>query len=458
MPANNSECNTDFAKIITFTRLYKYSLGSPKKSPSTNIKDESKEFNFPEWYVKRDCDDEIREWLLRNPAGTLFVSGYRGVGKSICVVMALCKIEGCGANSKDKMPCYTEECSNHENKDYIGIEQIRINFTTIFTLNTLALIIISKIAERLDFYVPFPEKPRTAWTNLYKTALTGWIKWFSKRDKNNLELKSKIKSFHDKLIANVEITFNIIDGVSASVPPMKVEKKSSTSQTNRHNEMSDSEIISTLNEIIKEFVFVKNNDKKRVIFLFDEIDKLKGFHSEYQHENDKIKEFEELVGKIKYILANSYATFVFIAGRETFYRWQIDKSRGNSIYSSVFDFVINVEPFLGGARRNETQEMRGREMAQKDIDDIISKYLHAKYEMKSLSLNTDIYKSFKRYLLWKSRGIPRKIIHELEYIICLESGVKEKDQHCLYFDTSHIRRIKFYSSLVKELYFWCHCG
>ncbi len=128
MTNNHSKDKSVFSEINSFKRQYQYSLGVPK-SLSNNI-ESTKMFNYPKWYVDRDCDSEIREWLTRNYSGTLLVTGYRGVGKSSCVDKALSKIE--------------ESYGAQEYRKTIQIEQIRINFTTIFTLNTLSLLIIRR--------------------------------------------------------------------------------------------------------------------------------------------------------------------------------------------------------------------------------------------------------------------------------------------------------------------------
>ncbi len=475
----NNNKHDYFSNLKEFKRIYKFKLGQPegfiKKGPSgkKNI------FFFPEWYVYRDCDIEIKEWLRRNTSGTLLVTGYRGVGKSSCVDKALCEIEGCGRDIEMNKLCDPKDCKSCGNPGEVEIETIKINFTTIFTLNSLALIIIKEIAKNLGVEINFEENSQKIFIKEQNTSL---MNCFKSDNDGFLKTITKIRKFLIKLTASIETVVNL-GGHSASVFGLSVKEGLLATQKNLFNQLTESEIVSSLNEIIQDYVnlnlFYRERDgkgnQKRVVFVFDEIDKLKGFHTEYEKEDGKIREFEELVGKIKFVLSNSNATFIFVAGRETYYRWQMDKSRGNSVYSSVFDFVIEVEPFLGSTKLKESREPEKVKLrnAQEEIKNVVTKYLKTKYEKlnKIDFMERDISKSFIRYLLWKSRGIPRKIIHELEYF--LQPDVKEKkdsihtdnattknkhtkedniNSHILFFDTPRIRKIKFYSGLVKEIY------
>jgi hypothetical protein len=444
----------------SFKNEFKVKLGTPKKYTKTfegrplpdkakDVEDTSskqkskknKEKPLP-WYEKRDCDLAIDGWLGRTAYGTLLLTGYRGVGKSSCVDGALSKITS----------------------------KIKINFTTAFTLTELSMLIVKDISEKigLDLVEGNSHKVLIKKKSIF-TQLLEYLR--SRKSKTQKELESLILKFIIQASAVVETvindgggTFSLAGNVKDISMSATLNRGATRSQKNLFYQMTESEIVFRLNEIIFKYVqLVQEIRPEKVVFIFDEIDKLKNFNSEDEKSNEKIRQFEELIEKLKYIFTNSKATYIFIAGREIYYRWQIDKSRGNSIYSSVFDHVLLVEPFLGcdrssGPTREDDDSGKGieeLERAESKIKKIIRRYLSDKYSITIENFasdeNRDVYKSFIRYLLWKSRGIPRKLLQELEYFIQPAANQPESP-HFLYFDTARIQKIKVYSGLVKELY------
>lgn len=422
----------------TFNHVFKIDLGGPSSDTEAT---ENERGHIPRWHVERDCDTDINGWLERTLSGTLLLTGYRGVGKSSCVEKALDKIY-------DK------------NKEQIELATIKINFTTMFTLATLSMLIVKQIVEKLGLEISIDSSQK-----VFFSKQNASLKKLSSSDPAKVRgLKSKIEQFLIQASARVETALNL-GGHSASFLGVSATEGVIATQKNLFNQMTESEIVLRLNDIINDYVQLIGAPGigiKRISFIFDEIDKLKGFYLEDDKDEDKIKKFEELIGKLKYVFTNSKAIYIFIAGREIYHRWQIDKSRGNSVYSSVFDHVLFVEPFLGCDNKIGKGEVKETELqrAENKIREIIKKYLLEKYptwakkhtdtEFASLE-EKDVYKSFIRYLLWKSRGIPRKILQELEYFIQPVPAASGAS-HLLYFDTDRIRKIKFYSGLVKELY------
>ncbi len=391
-----------------------------------------KQNNF-EWYVKRDCDDQVYGWLTRHNRGTLLITGYRGIGKTSCVEFALEKL-----NNEYKKQ------TNKEN----NIQVININLSKILSLKELVVLILRQIANKFNINIKYIQDD-----NCFQVEETDDFS----PNSHHLELKSSIENFLLRLNTKVEASFTASSSLGSELGgdilpditgKVKVQNSENMSHKLTYLDMPESEIVTGLNYIIQEYIKDSKNNE-RLILVFDEIDKIKGFQSNHS-EDGKMSDFEELVGHIKLILSESNATFIFVAGQETFNRWEVDKSRGSSVYSSVFDHVIDVEPFLRGRSRSICSSLQEQGVdSLEQIKDIVNKHIRYKYYIyNEYSLpNRTIIESFYKYLLWKSRGIPKRVIQELEYYICTNTS-----NTFLIIDTINIRKIKFYSILVKELY------
>jgi Cdc6-like AAA superfamily ATPase len=104
----------------------------------------------------------------------------------------------------------------------------------------------------------------------------------------------------------------------------------------------------------------------KVIFVLDEIDKLSDYEelSEVHYsdtsrtgEHDKISQINTLLGSLKNFVTTAHATFFFISGRETLDRYYSEKGSPNSLYESLFDQVFEVPSLLTdkGERHRGTQ-------------------------------------------------------------------------------------------------------
>lgn len=64
-----------------YERRVRFNLG-PTECKTVGPK-EPKEKKYPDYFIQRLCDEKIKAWLERTKRGTLLITGYRGVGKSI---------------------------------------------------------------------------------------------------------------------------------------------------------------------------------------------------------------------------------------------------------------------------------------------------------------------------------------------------------------------------------------
>jgi len=477
-----------------YERVIKFEFPKRNQTVPNNSKEDRNRVS--PYFIERACDKKVQFWLKNNTQGTLLITGYRGVGKSSSFWAAFDSLPKSSAGRKS------------EKKEPIKIE---INLTSILSLRDFSFLMVKELLAKtgrhsieydvkkcrhilktkLNFlafatkYFPLYTFVLAAYyfakhidlpfsySNLFILPLVAaigcffyWLTFIKEDSYSNDPLCKSIVRFLDRLDSSLEVTESQAHDVKFSHLTAAFSTAENVTRKNLLPKFSDSEIIEILQEIIR--IFVDDSGIGRVVFVFDEIDKLKGFKADWETQDDKISEFEELIGKIKPILTEVYAVFIFIAGRETYLRWLMDQSRGDSVYSSIFDQVIEIQPFLQGFERSKHSNITEfiTDADEKDyylgnalyVKKLVQEYLGYKYGLDTkegfLSQEKIILESFYRYLLWKSRGIPRKILQEIEnHIENSPSGSGLDSCSCsLSFNSLSIKKIMFYSSLVEELY------
>ncbi len=106
---------------------------------------------------------------------------------------------------------------------------------------------------------------------------------------------------------------------------------------------------------------------RRIIIVFDELDKLSGRDARYiSHHfpaNDRAsitsqrqELINELLGSLKNFITTAKATFIFIAGQETLDNYYSERGSANSLYESLFDHIIKVPSLLTDEFVQEEEE------------------------------------------------------------------------------------------------------
>ena len=112
--------------------------------------------------------------------------------------------------------------------------------------------------------------------------------------------------------------------------------------------------------LLKIIQVLSKSNKRKIIFIFDEIDKLS--HTEVAtdlnsqdviamtaQQNtfvDKNTKINTLLGSLKNFITTAEAIFFFISGRETLDKYYSEKGSPNSLYESLFDQVFEVPSLL----------------------------------------------------------------------------------------------------------------
>jgi serine/threonine protein kinase len=152
-----------------------------------------------------------------------------------------------------------------------------------------------------------------------------------------------------------------------------------------------------------------------LIIVLDEVDKL-------TVDEVGLATVEQLISGIKNILTMPGVHFLVVAGPDLHDRAVRDVARGNGVYESVFGWRLYV-PCVWQA-------------PDQLIADIVSEH----------DRGADGVESLVQYLRFKARGIPRRLLQELNDFV-----VWEQDRPRLRIDAKEMERVEFYARLERVL-------
>jgi serine/threonine-protein kinase len=134
----------------------------------------------------------------------------------------------------------------------------------------------------------------------------------------------------------------------------------------------------------------------KIVFVLDELDKLETAATS-SSQSTPPSALDDILASLKTIFTTSAFSFVFIAGRELRYRWLADIALGDSIYESVFAHDIYL-PCLWQEQQCLVTRSLGSRTSRQEIEDI------------------------KSYLAYVGRGIPRRILREMNQLVIWREG------------------------------------
>jgi len=157
----------------------------------------------------------------------------------------------------------------------------------------------------------------------------------------------------------------------------------------------------------------------KIVFVFDELDKLEELTTDNKHNPLVI---DQILSSLKNLFTTSGVTFVFVAGKDLHERWLDNVGKGDSVYESVFSYDKYL-PCLWA-----------------DVGSMCDPLVASLTDLTPYART--VYDEFKKYLAYKGRGIPRRIIRTFnEYVEW------DGDLPVLGFSRSMVRRIRFFSGI-----------
>lgn len=161
----------------------------------------------------------------------------------------------------------------------------------------------------------------------------------------------------------------------------------------------------------------------KIIFVFDELDKLEEFTVSAGDDRTAQKPaIDVIIGSLKNLFTTSGVSFIFVAGKDLQERWLEDVGRGDSVYESVFAYDKYL-PCLWS-----------------DVGSICDAFVDRDAGLGAYP--AQIFDAFKKYLTYRGRGIPRRIIRTFNQYVEWEDN-----QPSLRFAPRDARRVRFFAGL-----------
>ena len=166
-----------------------------------------------------------------------------------------------------------------------------------------------------------------------------------------------------------------------------------------------------------------------MVFVFDELDKLEEFAIPVRGQTSPRPVIEDMLNALKNLFTTSGISFVFVAGKDVQERWLEDLGRGDSVYESVFSYDkylpcmwADVESLCDGLVEPGLLQTPATAPPRRTFED------------------------FKKFLVYKGRGIPRRVIRGFNEYVQWVDG-----RPVLAFSRPDLRRIRFYARLQTAL-------
>lgn len=371
-------------------------------------------------FIGRQADLEtLAERILFSEGGSFLVTGYRGVGKTSFVNQVIRTLESALPWAERTLgrteiidiylnvarPIQPSEMMHH----IIRRLYDRLNEKSIFQLldhNLQAALTLAYHRTSVNMVRKQAESSERSFGFNEASLGTDWMKaavkmsWNSKRSSTN----------------NYEISYLGYDDKAAEHDVIAIARALSAGYVKPRTGWDRFKSLSTGTQLPRV--------RLKIVFVFDELDKLEEFSAANNNEQTPI--IDQILGSLKNLFTTSGVTFVFVAGKDLQERWLDNVGKGDSVYESVFSYDKYL-PCLWVDADAICDQLVER-------IDLLSPYHH------------QIYEEFKKYLTYKGRGIPRRIIRTFnEY-------VEWNDDHpILAFSKPAVRRVRFFAGLQDVL-------
>lgn len=443
--------------------------------------------NHADWFVGREAElDEFVERILYSEGGSFLLTGYRGVGKTSFVNQAIRLL-------KEKA----------KTRDGTDVVVVRLNLARAVKPAELMHHIIRALREELlsvNILTGLKEELRNeihlahlrTSVNMTQKASETMEKSFGFKEaslggeflKAALKVSTEYKRSHTH---NNEITFLGYDDRAAEYDIIKIARKLTDGFVRKPR------LLTRIKRLLRRAP--EDKVKLKIVFVFDELDKLSEFASEESAagatKNGRVTDdaarsqdaltttrataIDDILNSLKNIFTTSGLTFIFVAGKDLHERWQDELGRGDSVYESVFSYDVYISCIWTDSDKICNNLIDWRALPEEGI---IKR--HAQYESAIDSVpesgreNTEAsvicikcgdngYRDngcnncrrpvdfeqagkaladFKKYLSYKGRGIPRRIVRGFN------DHVKwYRDRPFLVFTETELRHKQFYAEL-----------
>jgi len=445
---------------------------------------------------RKDIIESLVALLNENSGkrGTYLIAGYRGVGKTSVINIAVSKY-------KKDQTSKAESCKTNPPK----IQELFFNLseskhlTPIDIYHSITSLLLKSLHEdnyekKIDGYTEFFFKS-IIFSAIICFLFIGIFHLFTASNsflsllsENFLLIFTPLTAFIFSLFAiaqkhtSRDYTLrgqltrleNLVARISNEVSSSKGIQQRSTGFLFTENKKSLPVQIREVEDTLKDVLEVLNiKHNYEFIFVIDEIDKISSTDVDDSGQSE-INHVTKLLGNLKSFLTSANSRFFFISGRETLDSYYSEKGSANSLYLSLFDKVYEVPSLLtdtGGRLPKSTQVASlieeyvcsrlfpSNDQQQPSLRNYYSyiqqtQFCNSLGEAKQLVV---LVRHFINYLTFHSWGNPKRLSSLLEnYIIPLEtlqrmypdSPIDKNCQFYLLFDINDKRSFSLASELT----------
>jgi serine/threonine-protein kinase len=372
-----------------------------------------------ERFIGRQSEMEtLAERILFSEGGSFLVTGYRGVGKTSFINQVVKKLE-------EALPWAQKALGEMEVLD------IYLNVARPVQPSEIMHHIIRRLHDRLiekGIYNLLDEDLKEALALAYNRTSINMVRKLAQTSErtfgfNELNIgadwmKAAMVSWSSKRTRsqNHEMSFLGYDDKSAEHDIISISRRLAAGYTKPPKR-----------RVTMKSIFSRvppTRVRLKIIFVFDELDKLEEFNLKDSREQKPV--IDQILGALKNLFTTSGVTFVFVAGKDLQERWLEDVGKGDSVYESVFSYDKYL-PCLWA-----------------DVNSICDGLVELSRTLRPY--DRQVFGEFKKYLAYKGRGIPRRIIRTFNEYVEWNGDVP-----ALAFTRQSIRRIRFFAGLQDLL-------
>ncbi len=298
-----------------FYFTHESSFAQPNTPHTSEHAQESEHFDPSTDYF---CVPE-REWrklealLERSEGGSVLITGYRGSGKSSLVKYTLSELN---RKYRDREAELSEKTTTESHRNtFRRFEQIHINMSSPHDAHDLVKLMFKELLEHLK-------------SN--KAAIPkSIIKEVQRRYNRTISEKTEKHSLLTTLLS----------------PVLQLQKD----VENKYSRSTLAIAQSDLNYCID----LLQAHRIWLVFIFDELDKISppGNDDPQKAHSEKLKQLQKIVADLKFLLSESNAFHILIAGKDVDDSWQEDQNKGEGLFESVFTLNIYLPSFFGSRLR-----------------------------------------------------------------------------------------------------------
>lgn len=423
-------------------------------------------------FVGREAElEKFIERILFSEGGSFLIAGYRGVGKTSFINQVIRILE-------EKIPLMGQAFSSMEMVD------VRLNLARPVTPSELMHYIIRIIYNRLvekDIYKHLSEQLKEDLKLAYQRTSFNMKQNIGELIEKNFGIneagigselwKASFKASWGRKqnrTKNNEFAYLGYDDKAAEYDVIKISQWLSVGYK---------KTVGIFHRLVH---FIRRQparpNKLKIVFIFDELDKL----AEFGDGNIEVSRsvIDNILSSLKNLFTTSGITFIFIAGKDLHEHWLNDLGKGDSIYESVFSYDLYLSCLWQDMNKICDEMVDWKHFSKQKKDSILNstsinrkttngnspynqfschkchtKLLPKKmfcYNCETCVIDPDylgsIFSDFKKYLCYKGRGIPRRIIRGFnDYVRWY--GLRPM----LAFSWKEIRQMHFYAELQDLL-------